>query len=71
VSEAIERGSLCHLLPDYAFPMQGIYAVYPDTRHMTQTAAFNRLTHQPRRQQRDPITLQRKCHQCRRAHLNG
>ncbi|MDU7866745.1 MAG: LysR substrate-binding domain-containing protein, partial [Pantoea sp.] len=36
VSEAIERGSLCHLLPDYAFPMQGIYAVYPDTRHVAE-----------------------------------
>ncbi|ORM54136.1 hypothetical protein HA41_06075 [Pantoea conspicua] len=34
VREAIDLGSLCHLLPDYAFPMQGIYAVYPDTRHV-------------------------------------
>lgn len=34
VREAIDRGSLCDLQPDYTFPMQGIYAVYPDTRHV-------------------------------------
>jgi len=27
-------GKLTHLLPQYAFPQQGIYAVYPNTRHV-------------------------------------
>jgi DNA-binding transcriptional LysR family regulator len=34
VGPALKRGELCHLLPEYAFPQQGIYAVYPDTRHV-------------------------------------
>ncbi|EGU9815875.1 LysR family transcriptional regulator, partial [Salmonella enterica subsp. enterica serovar Infantis] len=32
---------LIHLLPDYHFPRQGIYAVYPDARHVsTKVRAF-------------------------------
>ncbi|WP_395490645.1 LysR family transcriptional regulator [Cedecea davisae] len=34
VREAIERGELRHILPEYRFPSQGIYAVYPNTRHV-------------------------------------
>lgn len=34
VGPALERGELCHLLPEFEFPEQGIYAVYPDTRHV-------------------------------------
>ncbi|UTH75364.1 LysR substrate-binding domain-containing protein [Chromobacterium sp. IIBBL 290-4] len=32
--EDLEAGRLVHLLPDYRFPRQGVYAVYPDTRHL-------------------------------------
>ncbi|SUH35356.1 LysR family transcriptional regulator [Salmonella enterica subsp. enterica] len=30
VNTALEDGTLIHVLPDYHFPRQGIYAVYPD-----------------------------------------
>lgn len=32
---AIRQGTLRQLLPDYTFPAQGVYAVYPDSRHIT------------------------------------
>lgn len=34
VRSALTRGELCHLLPDFEFPQQEIYAIYPDTRHV-------------------------------------
>lgn len=34
VRSAIARGELQHLLPEYRFPSQGIYAVYPNTKHV-------------------------------------
>lgn len=34
VKDEIARGTLIHLLPDYLFPRQGIYALYPHTRHV-------------------------------------
>lgn len=34
VRSAIERGELQQVLPEYRFPSQGIYAVYPNTRHV-------------------------------------
>lgn len=34
VQEEIENGRLTHVLPDYRFPRQGIYALYPNTRHV-------------------------------------
>jgi len=34
VREPIARGELVPLLPQYRFPSQGIYAVYPNTRHV-------------------------------------
>ncbi|NIF46769.1 LysR family transcriptional regulator [Enterobacter sp. Ap-1006] len=34
VRNAIECGELQHLLPEYRFPSQGIYAVYPNTKHV-------------------------------------
>lgn len=34
VRKAIERGELKLVLPEYRFPSQGIYAVYPNTRHV-------------------------------------
>ncbi|SQC90841.1 D-malate degradation protein R [Cedecea neteri] len=34
VRKAIERGELQSVLPEYRFPSQGIYAVYPNTRHV-------------------------------------
>ncbi len=42
VNTALEDGTLIHLLPDYHFPRQGIYAaVYPDARHvMTKVRTF-------------------------------
>ncbi len=41
VNTALEEGTLIHLLPDYHFPRQGIYAVYPDARHVsTKVRAF-------------------------------
>lgn len=33
---SLEAGDLCHLLPDYRFPAQGVYAVYPDTGHVSE-----------------------------------
>ncbi|EGE4653917.1 LysR family transcriptional regulator [Salmonella bongori serovar 40:z35:-] len=35
VKTALEKGTLVHVLPDYHFPRQGIYAVYPDARHVS------------------------------------
>lgn len=41
VNTALEEGTLIHLLPDYHFPRQGIYSVYPDARHVsTKVRAF-------------------------------
>lgn len=41
VNTALEEGTLIHVLPDYHFPRQGIYAVYPDARHVsTKVRAF-------------------------------
>lgn len=34
VRPMLSSGKLTHLLPQYAFPLQGIYAVYPNTRHV-------------------------------------
>ncbi len=34
VQDALDSGQLIHLLPDYRFPRQGIYALYPHTRHV-------------------------------------
>ena len=34
--EDVGRGRLTRLLPDYSFPRQGVYAVYPDTRHLAE-----------------------------------
>ena len=34
VEQDLEQGHLVHLLPDYHFPRQGIYALYPNTRHV-------------------------------------
>ncbi|WP_248794769.1 LysR family transcriptional regulator [Pseudomonas sp. MWU13-2105] len=34
VREDLESGRLCRLLNDYCFVEQGIYALYPDTRHL-------------------------------------
>ncbi|HCC0888713.1 TPA: LysR family transcriptional regulator [Salmonella enterica] len=41
VKTALEEGTLVHVLPGYHFPRQGIYAVYPDARHVsTKVRAF-------------------------------
>ncbi|OHX21332.1 LysR family transcriptional regulator [Chromobacterium sphagni] len=34
--EAVAAGRLRRLLPEYAFPQQGVYAVYPATRHLAE-----------------------------------
>lgn len=34
VQDEIAKGELTQLLPDYEFPQQGIYALYPNTRHV-------------------------------------
>lgn len=34
VKDYIANGSLVHLLPDHYFPRQGVYALYPNTRHV-------------------------------------
>lgn len=34
VREHIAKGALIHLLPDYYFPKQGVYALYPNTKHV-------------------------------------
>ena len=34
VRDELAAGRLARLLPDYRFPRQGVYAVYPDTRHL-------------------------------------
>lgn len=34
VQDDLEKGALVRLLPDYRFAPQGIYAMYPDTRHL-------------------------------------
>ncbi|WP_434632562.1 LysR family transcriptional regulator [Chromobacterium sp. CV08] len=34
VGDDLAAGRLIRLLPDYRFPRQGVYAVYPDTRHL-------------------------------------
>lgn len=38
VEPALQNGTLRQLLPEYQFPAQGIYAVYPDTRHLPEKA---------------------------------
>lgn len=35
VKKELECGRLVHLLPDYSFTQQGVYAVYPDARHVS------------------------------------
>ncbi len=35
VADALARGHLMRLLPAYRFPAQGVYAVYPDARHVS------------------------------------
>ena len=35
VKNALEYGRLIHVLPDYTFAQQGIYAVYPDAQHVS------------------------------------
>lgn len=35
VDEPLARGSLLRVLPSYALPRQPVYAVYPDTRHVS------------------------------------
>lgn len=34
VKDEVAKGNLIHLLPDHHFPRQGIYALYPHTRHV-------------------------------------
>ncbi|MBZ6386767.1 LysR family transcriptional regulator [Pantoea piersonii] len=34
VKDELAKGGLIRLLPDHLFPRQGIYALYPDTRHL-------------------------------------
>ncbi|MBU9808717.1 LysR family transcriptional regulator [Rahnella sp. C60] len=34
VQPEIDAQRLCHLLPDHRFPPQGIFALYPNTRHV-------------------------------------
>ncbi|MDU4663522.1 MAG: LysR family transcriptional regulator, partial [Enterobacter hormaechei] len=34
VRNALDAGELVSLLPAYTFAQQGIYAVYPDARHV-------------------------------------
>ena len=34
VKDNLQSGELVHLLPDHHFPRQGIYALYPNTRHV-------------------------------------
>lgn len=34
VQEDLDSGRLQRLLPDHAFALQGVYALYPDTRHL-------------------------------------
>ncbi len=34
VKDSLQSGELVHLLPDHHFPRQGIYALYPNTRHV-------------------------------------
>jgi len=36
VKSAIQQGRLLHLLADHHFPQQSIYALYPQTRHVSQ-----------------------------------
>ena len=35
VQKALASGELVAVLPDYEFASQGIYAVYPDARHVS------------------------------------
>jgi len=34
IQEDLDAGRLQRLLPDYRFAQQGVYALYPDTRHL-------------------------------------
>lgn len=34
VQDELAQGGLVQLLPEYSFPRQGIYALYPHTRHV-------------------------------------
>jgi DNA-binding transcriptional LysR family regulator len=34
VQDDVNNGQLVHLLPNHRFPRQGIYALYPNTRHV-------------------------------------
>lgn len=41
VASGLAQGRLVHLLPELSFPPQGVYAVYPDARHVpTRVRAF-------------------------------
>ncbi|MEX0558762.1 LysR family transcriptional regulator [Raoultella terrigena] len=41
VASSLAQGRLVHLLPELSFPPQGVYAVYPDARHVpTRVRAF-------------------------------
>lgn len=41
VAEAIARQDLARVLPEYVFPAQGVYAIYPDAQHVpTKVRAF-------------------------------
>nr|VUD31037.1 LysR family transcriptional regulator [Raoultella sp. NCTC 9187] len=41
VASSLAQGHLVHLLPELSFPPQGVYAVYPDARHVpTRVRAF-------------------------------
>ena len=34
IAEDLQQGRLQRLLPDHRFAQQGVYALYPDTRHL-------------------------------------
>ena len=41
VADAIARQELVRVVPEYIFPSQGVYAVYPDAQHVpTKVRAF-------------------------------
>jgi transcriptional regulator, LysR family len=47
VAEAIARQELVRVLPEYAFPPQGIYAIYPDAQHVpTKVRTFIDFLHE-------------------------
>ena len=34
IEDDLQSGRLVHVLPDWQFTPQGVYALYPDTRHL-------------------------------------